>query len=353
MDKKSVFFIVLSFAILAVMLYLVGINQIIATLKTANPTMILAAIGVQILVYILYTLRWKSFVHMANINVGFRQLLPMTMVGLAVNNITPSGREGGGPVRAYILSKESDSKLKNTFATVMADRMMDLIAFVVLAVITLSVTIFKFQMAHWFAFILVAAVIAITIIICLLTYLCLKPHFGYRFEKFILRIVRRVYKKGSPNMEASMHENILGFRKAMRVLLTTRKTFYWCLPLSFLIWALEIFRVFLVFSAFGPTLNFEGIGEVFIIATLVGMIPLLPGGLGTVDGTMIRFYSKAGIAVSLAAPVTIIERLISFWMTSIIGFMILPHYGSSVLDKNSIKTSAEELDKSSEEGESL
>jgi len=64
MDKKSVFFIVLSFAILAIMLYLVGINQIIATLKTANPTMILAAIGVQILVYILYTLRWKSFVHM-------------------------------------------------------------------------------------------------------------------------------------------------------------------------------------------------------------------------------------------------------------------------------------------------
>ena len=82
------------------MFYLVGINQIIATLKTANPALILAAIGVQILVYILYTLRWKSFVHMANINVGFRQLLPMTMVGLAVNNITPSGREGGGPVRA-------------------------------------------------------------------------------------------------------------------------------------------------------------------------------------------------------------------------------------------------------------
>ena len=308
MDKKSVFFIVLSFVILAIMLYLVGINQIIATLKTANPALILAAIGVQILVYILYTLRWKSFVHMANINVGFRQLFPMTMVGLAVNNITPSGREGGGPVRAYILSKESDSRLKNTFATVMADRMMDLMAFVVLAVITLSVTIFKFQMAHWFAFILIAAVIAITIIICLLTYLCLKPHFGYRFEKFILRIVRRVYKKGSPNMEESLHENILGFRKAMRVLLTTRKTFYWCLPLSFLIWGLEIFRVFLVFSAFGPTLNLPGIGEVFVIATLVGMIPLLPGGLGTVDGTMIRFYSKAGIAVSLAAPVTIIDR---------------------------------------------
>lgn len=33
--------------------------------------------------------------------------------------------------------------------------------------------------------------------------------------------------------------------------------------------------------------------------------------------------------------------------------MILPHYGSSVLDKNSIKNSTEELDKSSEKGELL
>ena len=61
---------------------------------------------------------------------------------------------------------------------------------------------------------------------------------------------------------------------------------------------------------------------------------------------MIGMYSKAGISMSLAAPVTLIERLISFWMASIIGLMILPHYGSSVLEKISIGNSAEELDNS-------
>ena len=97
------------------------------------------------------------------------------------------------------------------------------------------------------------------------------------------------------------------------------------------------------------SLNVIVIGEVFISASLVGMIPLLPGGLGAVDGIMIGFYSKAGVSLSLAGPVTLIERLISFWMASIIGLAILPYYGSSVLEKISLTSSAEQLDNSTNE----
>lgn len=53
-------------------------------------------------------------------------------------------------------------------------------------------------------------------------------------------------------------------------------------------------RIYIVFLAFGATLNVIVIGEVFIIASLVGMIPLLPGGFGAVDGVMVGFYSKGG-----------------------------------------------------------
>lgn len=132
----------------------------------------------------------------------------------------------------------------------------------------------------------------------------------------------------------------------MKMLISNRKLLFITIPLSFLILIFEILRVYIVFLAFGATLNVIVIGEVFIIASLVGMIPLLPGGLGAIDDVMITFYSKAGISMSLAAPVTIIERLISFWLATIIGLVILPHYGSSVLEKRSISSSAEQLDKS-------
>ena len=98
--------------------------------------------------------------------------------------------------------------------------------------------------------------------------------------------------------------------------------------------------------AFGAQVNPVVIGEVFILASLAGMIPLLPGGLGAVDGIMIVFYSAAGITASISAAATVIERLISFWMATIIGLVILPYYGSSVLDKISLGSSHKEIEES-------
>ena len=89
----------------------------------------------------------------------------------------------------------------------------------------------------------------------------------------------------------------------------------------------------MVFLAFGAKVSPIVIGEVFILASFVGMIPLLPGGLGAIDGIMILFYANAGITASLSAAATVVERLISFWMTTFVGLIFLTMFGTSVLDK--------------------
>lgn len=234
------------------------------------------------------------------------------MVGLAVNNITPSGRGGGEPVRAYILSREFDYTLKDTFATVVADRMLDTFPFIVLAVITIVATLMYFPIPTWLTVVLILAVIGIFTVLCIIIYLCINPDFGIRIEGFIFKITNRFYKNGSDNLKNLIHETVSGFQETMRMLMSSKMILYYTIPLSFLIWISEILRVYVVFLAFGANLNIIVIGMVFILASLVGMIPLLPGGLGATDGLMIGFYSKAGSPMSLVAPVTMIERLISF-----------------------------------------
>jgi len=122
----------------------------------------------------------------------------------------------------------------------------------------------------------------------------------------------------------------------MSLTIKDKKILYHALPLSFLIWVVEILRVYLIFIAFNAYISPILIGAVFILATLIGMIPLLPGGLGAVDGTMILFYTSGGISPSISAAATVIERLISFWMTTIIGFTILPYYGASAFENINI-----------------
>ena len=349
MDKKTIFFLGISILILAAMLYFVGINEVINALKLAKLEYIGIAIAMQVFTYYLYTLRWKILNNLVDINVGVKKLLPMILVGLAVNNVTPSGRGGGEPVRAYILSRDEGYLMEETFATVVADRALDTFPFVVLAIITIIGMALSFKFDTWLLVLMVVAVIVIVIVLILIIFMCINPNFGKRVDGWIIGLVRRFYKKNSEELEEKIHEVISGFQNTMKMVISDKHVLYYAVPLSFVIWIFEILRVYMVFLAFGATVNPFVIGEVFILACLAGMIPLLPGGLGAVDGIMIAFYSAAGITAAISGAATVIERLISFWMTTIIGLMILPHYGVSVLDKISLNSSDKELEEAKED----
>jgi hypothetical protein len=352
MDRKTILLLAFSVIILVVMLWFVGIDKVIEAWKLANPFIIVLAILTQIFTYFLYTWRWSVLNKVAGMDVSIKKLLPMIMVGLAVNNITPSGRGGGEPVRAYLLSQTNENyHFEDTLATVVADRALDTFPFVVLAAITIiSMTLF-FDIALWLLVVMIVAVIAIIIILVVLIYMCINPNFGSRVDGWIIGLLRRFYKKNSESLENKIHEAIFGFQETMKMLISNKRALLYTLTLSFVIWIFEIIRVYLVFLSFGSSVNPIIIGQIFIISCLVGMIPLLPGGLGAVDGLMILFFSAAGVPSSVSAAATVIERLISFWMTTIIGLVIMPYYGSSVLDKISSRSSSDDSEESEGENE--
>ena len=332
-NKKVLIFLFIGLAIMGVMLYFIGIDEVIEALKLSNLWLVLLAILIQIFTYFLYTWRWNIINKTADMDLGIKKSLPMVLVSLAVNNITPSGRGGGEPVRAYLLAKEGNFKFEDTFATVIADRALDTFPFVILAILTIIGIIFTFSLDIKLIAFLVIMVTLITAAVILLIYVCINEAFGVKLTSWIIKIVRRFYKKFNEGTEKRIIEAVKTFQARMNALLRDKTILYYALPLSFVIWIFEILRVYVVFLAFGARVSPIIIGEVFILASFVGMVPLLPGGLGAVDGIMILFYANAGITASLSAAATVVERLISFWMTTFVGLIFLTMFGTSVLDK--------------------
>ena len=220
MDKKTVLLLIFSVAILLVMLWFVGIDQVISALKMANPLIIVLAIATQVFTYFLYTLRWQILNNLTEMDVSIKELLPMVLVGLAVNNITPSGRGGGEPVRAYVLAKRKNYQFEETFATVVADRALDTFPFVVLAAITIAAMALYFDFDLWLLIVMVVAVIVIVVVLIVLIYMCINPGFGQRVEGWIIGLVRRFYKKNSEELESKIHDGIFGFQDTMKLLIS-------------------------------------------------------------------------------------------------------------------------------------
>src|SRR5574344_2622002 len=199
MKYKSYIFLGIGLLIMVVMLWFIGIDQVLNALKIANIYYVILAILIQFFTYFLYTFRWEIINKVADKDLGFKKLLPMVLVSLSVNNITPSGRGGSEPVRAYLLTKEGGGPFSETFATVIADRALDTFPFIILAVITIVALIFNLNLNPIVVVVMIAAVIAIIIIVFLIVYMSINENFGNKVIKWISKLAIKIFKKKDPD----------------------------------------------------------------------------------------------------------------------------------------------------------
>ncbi len=93
------------------------------------------------------------------------------------------------------------------------------------------------------------------------------------------------------------------------------------------IWALDLLRFYVIFLSLGhqPTLGMLLLAS--SLPVLLGLIPFLPGGLVIVEGSLVALFAAHGVPIEIAIAATIIERGISFVLSSIVGGLIFSYLG--------------------------
>lgn len=337
MKHKTLIMLLVGIGILALMVLLIGPAKIAEAVEMANPWYVALAFIIQFILYGLWTERWSINIQAVGISIRKIHLIPMLLVGMAVNNITPSARGGGEPIRAYILGKYTNSPMETSFATVIADKGLDTFPLFLLAVLTIIYAVLYLKLSFLVIFSLVISLIVLVIVFIIALYMSINQNIGEKITRWLIRVFKRFSKKDHSKLERNALIALTGFQSSIKTLLKNRKVLFYALPLSFFIWFVEIIRLYIVFLAFNTPISLELIAAVFVIATLIGLIPLIPGGVGAVDGMMIVLFSIAGVPPSVSAAATIVERLISFWLTSFLGIAMIPYFGSGVMDRISDK----------------
>lgn len=331
--KKIVGLLLVGIIILSIMIAYIGPEQIFDSIKEANIYYVLLAILLQFIIMFLWNYRWSIISTELNIKHNILQLFAILIVGLAINDLTPSGRSGGEPVRAYILSRTSGASFKQTFATVMSDKIFDTFPFMILAIFAMIYLIFTVHISQMMLYTLIIALTFFILALLFLIYICFNEELGVKVINWVFTQLDRFTSRDFSKYHSKALYALTGFQKNLKYLMKNKKLFIVATIISFLSWFLELVRVYVVFLAFGTNVSLGMIAAVFLVSTLVGIIPALPGGLGSIDGLMILLYSVSGISASISTAATIVERAISLWMVLILGIIILPYFGTGVLDK--------------------
>ena len=92
--------------------------------------------------------------------------------------------------------------------------------------------------------------------------------------------------------------------------------------LTLLVWALETLWIFLLVLAFGVIPSFEEALFLTMVPILASAFPLTPSGVGLVELTLFTCLRLVGVASPVAASVTVVNRLIDYWLHIVLGVLI-------------------------------
>ena len=221
---------------------------------------------------------------------------------------------GSEPFRAYYLSKLESIPKHVSFSSVIIERLLDTIVFLVLS---LFVILYLFIKGMAYVRELVVVWILIGIITLLALYVIMHESLPYRILLKLTEIISIFYSKGISKNK--IHDAIEKLQKNIMFLNNNKRKMTLPILLSFGWWALDLLRIYVLFLAINCNISFIALSSTYLVSLLVGIIPTLPGSLGVSDAVMITMYSSFGIPNSISAAGTILDRTISYGLATILG----------------------------------
>ena len=136
MDRSFIIRLVISIVLLSLIIYFIGWGKIEEALLKANLKLILIAIIIENLGVFITSKRWQIMLKIREINVNYRDAVAYYFIGTFFNAVMPSSI-GGDIIKAYKLGRKISNE--EAFASVFMDRLMGLIALLLIVFIIIFV----------------------------------------------------------------------------------------------------------------------------------------------------------------------------------------------------------------------
>ncbi|MBI5680349.1 MAG: UPF0104 family protein [Methanobacterium sp.] len=318
---KQYYVFIISIALIILLILWIGPQNIINSFKTANWKWLLVAVLIHLLVVGIRSLRWGFII---NKPFDFKDNYIVKTIGLFAGNFSPM-RTAGEVFNAVAGKRINKITLHEGLSAGLTERFFDLLIVGILLVLS----------ALWVENIrylaILGAGISLTIVL-LIYFLNWREDTSIWIYHKIHPIICKLPLKGYvlDNMYLKFTEGLKGMTKYTNSFTTSRNISI-VIILAFISWILECFRLYIVFYAFNVEINFVSVIIIFLIANFIGVISALPGGMGSIEISLTGLFVLFGVPDALAGSIAIADRLVSFWVVSLLGIIFSSYYAKDIL----------------------
>lgn len=296
----------------------------VRALSRANYGLIATAIGLYMLSIMFWAARWRVSLSAVGYPRRLRDLYLVVFSGIFVTNITPFTYSGGDPLaRGYLLKKTQDVPYSIGFATILAELMLDLLIFLSFLMTGLFMYVYATSSS---AMMLVVGgwLAAVVALLAVYSHILRHKKGSERVKRLVARVVRTFRSRIK---KATISTAIDDFYATAHAIVSRRKIAALVSTFSATLWIFGMVRLFIIFQAFNYTATLPMLMLAVTLPAIVGLLPLLPAGIGTVDVTIVGIFLLFGVPIEIAVSVTLIERTITLLFGTAIGAIVASYLG--------------------------
>lgn len=319
--QKRMGLIAFGVIVVLALIWWAGIDETISIIRSTDWRYLSLAVLMQALAVMAWALRWRVFLDRAEVRESLGRILVAVLVGIFVNNITPGARAGGEPARTYVVSRGKGDIYGRTFATVMADRILD-----VIPVMLFTFIAFKYALdlkIHVFLLVLSISTLVLFIILGITLLFSFNERLAKALLSRLLSLLKRVFPHKfagvEEKIEKKLEKGIMDFRRTLIEISRDKVVFFKTLFYSLFLWVVMMLRTFFVFISIGHPLRLYEVLMVQMAGIALGMISILPGGIGIMEGVNSALYLSLSLDKGVAVTATVVDRFISFWLPTMVG----------------------------------
>lgn len=243
-------------------------------------------------------LRWDYYLKVQDIQLDSFRSMKYFLLGFSM--ILTPGKLGEG-IKSYLMKKEEDIQIRDSLIVVLAERALDLYS---LLIICIGSYLFIFSKSIY-SIIVVSSLIILTVIGLKHLNNILSLFEGFSYPKALTKTISYIQKHLDSYGEFLSPKNHL-------------KPFIY----SLMAWSANGASLYIILMYLSDVTLSESLLS-FSASSVAGALSMIPGGLGVVEGGMSATLQLFGVTRSASVGSTIILRTYSFWLTFLIGAVLL------------------------------
>ncbi|VVB76034.1 Lysylphosphatidylglycerol synthase TM region [Candidatus Tiddalikarchaeum anstoanum] len=301
-EKGLIISVILSIIVYAVFIFLSDYNSILNAVKMIGLFVILLLLCLSMFNYCFRFIRWHYLLSKFCVKIPIRDSLKVFLAGLCLT-ITPG--KAGELFKASFVKEFADVSRIKVIPIIILERVFDLIGFAMILLLSLLF----FSPSQF----LMPAVIAVGVVfisfICVFLFLRLNSA-----KKLLLLVIERFkFLHDKKNLLLDTF-NDYAHMSILRII--------FLIMISFAGWLFETLELYVLLLSFGVSVTVFSAGFVYGLSSLVGLLTFTPGGiLGFEASSELLMSNILGVAVPVAAVITLIVRLTTLWFAVLIGLV--------------------------------